>query len=164
MRITTNTNRRITNGSNHHFFSRAQNRKNSRKTVHMNVHKIAANQDPVEFKFAGKRRRGASKHAVQRTVVTNAAGTKISNCDPGGVSLTNHHETCLSLGTGRSCILTPQVIDGHNVEITLPVESRTNNGKIHDLFIRQVVTRSGKSFEVAADDYNFSLTPDGTSK
>ena len=101
---------------------------------------------------------------MQSTVVTNAAGTQISNCDLGAVSLTNHYETCLSLGVGRSCILTPKVIDGHNVEITVAVESRTNNGKIHDLFITQVVTRSGKPFEVAVGDYNFSLTPDVTSE
>ena len=37
MRITASKSKRMTNGNNHHFFSRAQNRKNSRKTVHIEV-------------------------------------------------------------------------------------------------------------------------------
>jgi len=48
MRTTASTSRRTTNGINHHFFSRAQNRKNSRKTVHMNAEMLMAGLNAVE--------------------------------------------------------------------------------------------------------------------
>ncbi len=79
--------------------------------------------------------------------------------DLGEVTLTNHLETCVQLGAGRNCVLTPKVIDSHNVQITLAVQSKTAKGKIHDLSITQVVTRSGKPFEVAVGEFSFSMTP-----
>ena len=48
MRTTASASKRTTNGINHHFFSRAQKRKNSRKTVHMNADTIMAGRDSVE--------------------------------------------------------------------------------------------------------------------
>jgi hypothetical protein len=79
--------------------------------------------------------------------------------DLGAVMLTNHCETHVSLGPGKDCVLTPNVIDSHNVQITLTVESKKPNGKIHDLTITQVVTKSGQPFEVAVGAFSFSLTP-----
>ncbi len=79
--------------------------------------------------------------------------------DLGEVTLTNHLETCVQLGAGRNCVLTPKVIDSHNVQITLAVESKTAKGKIHDLSITQVVARSGKPLEVAVGSFSFSMTP-----
>jgi hypothetical protein len=79
--------------------------------------------------------------------------------DLGTITLTNHCETCVSLGPGKDCLLTPNVIDSHNVQITVAVESKKSNGKIHDLTITQVLTKSGKPFEVAVGAFNFSLTP-----
>lgn len=77
----------------------------------------------------------------------------------GEVTLTNHQETCVALGAGQSCRLTPKMIDRHNVQLTLAVESRSPKGKIHDLSITQVVTATGKPFEVAVGGFSFSLTP-----
>ena len=48
MRTTASTSKRTTNGISHHFFSRAQNLKNSLNTAHMNADKIAARLDSVE--------------------------------------------------------------------------------------------------------------------
>ena len=48
MRTTASASKRTTNGINHHFFSRAQNRKNSRKTVHMDAVKLVAGRNSVE--------------------------------------------------------------------------------------------------------------------
>jgi len=90
---------------------------------------------------------------------TNAAGLKLSDCDLGTVNLTNHFETCVLLGSGNDCVLTPNVIDSHNVQLTVTVESKKPNGKIRGLSITQVVAQSGKPFEVAVGDFNFSLTP-----
>jgi hypothetical protein len=79
--------------------------------------------------------------------------------DLGAVTLTNHQETCVALGAGQSCRLTPKMIDRHNVQLTLAVESKSPKGKIHDLSITQVVTATGKPFEVAVGGFSFSLTP-----
>ncbi|HEX4350452.1 MAG TPA: hypothetical protein VH251_08695, partial [Verrucomicrobiae bacterium] len=73
-------------------------------------------------------------------------------------------ETCVLLGPGRDCLLTPNVIDGKNVQLTVTVESKKPNGKIHDLSVTQVVAKLGSSFEVAVGDFNFSLTPNMTSE
>jgi hypothetical protein len=48
IRTTASTIRRTTNGSSHHFFSRAQNLKNSRKTLHMNADTLKAGRNSVE--------------------------------------------------------------------------------------------------------------------
>ena len=61
-------------------------------------------------------------------------------------------------------LLTPILIDSHKVQLTLAVESKNANGKIHDLSITQVITRSGKPFEVAVGGFSFSLTPNVTSE
>ena len=48
MRTTASMSKRTTNGSNHHFFSLAQNLKNSRKTLHMDADTIMARRNSVE--------------------------------------------------------------------------------------------------------------------
>jgi hypothetical protein len=102
--------------------------------------------------------------AMTQTTTTNAAGIKLSNCDLGMVNLTNHFETCVLLGPGRDCVLTPNMIDSKNVQLTVTVESKKPNGKIHDLSVTQVVTKLGKPFEVAVGNFNFSLTPNMASE
>lgn len=87
------------------------------------------------------------------------ADTNTVSRDLGAVTLTNHFETCVQLGAGKDCILTPKVIDSHNVQITLAVESKTASGKTHDLSITQIVAQSGKPLDVAVGDFNLSLTP-----
>ena len=87
------------------------------------------------------------------------AETNIVSRNLGELTLTNHCETCVSLGAGKDCLFTPKMIDSHNVQLTLAVETKNVKGKIHDLSITQVVTRSGKPFEVAVGDFSFSLTP-----
>ena len=49
MRMTASKSRSATNGRSHHFFSRAQNRKNSRNTVHMDDWMIRRASISVEF-------------------------------------------------------------------------------------------------------------------
>ena len=90
---------------------------------------------------------------------THSVTAKASGCDLGEVTLTNHCETCVPLGGGKDCLLSPRMIDSHNVQLTLTVESKTAAGKTHDLSVTQVVTRAGKPFEVAVGGLNLSLTP-----
>ena len=77
----------------------------------------------------------------------------------GDITLTNRAETVIQLGGGKDCILSPKVIDGRNVQITFALESRTQNGRIHDLSVAQIVTSSGKAVEIALGDFNLTLTP-----
>ncbi len=105
--------------------------------------------------------------AQQKTAATGlAAGTGGSKADTnsvprdlGTLMLTNHYETCVQLGAGKNCILTPKMIDRHNMQLTLAVESKTATGKMHDLSVTQVVTPAGKPVEVAVGDFSLSLTP-----
>jgi orotate phosphoribosyltransferase-like protein len=94
----------------------------------------------------------------------NPMAPKSSGQDLGEIALTNHYETCVSLGGGKNCILSPKMLDKENVQLTLTVESKTAAGKTHDMTITQVVTRAGKPVEVAVGDFNFSLTPSVTSE
>ena len=77
----------------------------------------------------------------------------------GDVALTNHLETCVQLGGGKNCIVSPRMLDSHNVQITFSLECRTNAGKIRELSVGQVVTTSGKSVEIALGNFNLTLTP-----
>jgi hypothetical protein len=61
MRTTASASKSTTNGISHHFFSRAQNRRNSRKTVHMDADMIMAGRDSVERQFKSANLRGASQ-------------------------------------------------------------------------------------------------------
>ena len=98
--------------------------------------------------------------ALAGVATTTSVVTKADGCDLGIVCLTNHFETCVPLGVGKDCILTPKMLDSHNVQLTLMVKSKTASGKTHDLSVTQVVIPSGKPFEVAVGDLNLSLTPD----
>ena len=102
--------------------------------------------------------------AASHVTTTNSAAMKGPGCDLGVVSLTNHYETCLPLGAGKDCILTPKMIDSHNLQLTLMVESKTAAGKTHDMSVTQVVARSGKLLEVAVGDFSLSLTPNVTTE
>jgi hypothetical protein len=100
----------------------------------------------------------------QATVVTNADGIKISSCDLGSVLLTNHYDTCVSLGANRDCLVTPVRIDRNNVQLTVTVESKNERGKVQNLSITQVMAKPGKAVEVAVGEYSFSLTPNLSSE
>ena len=80
----------------------------------------------------------------------------------GDISLTYHNETCLRLTTGESCTLTPKLLDKHNVQITLAVESKNDYGETHDFAVTQVVAQFGKPIEVAVGSLNLTFTPRAT--
>jgi hypothetical protein len=106
-------------------------------------------------------------HAFAATATTNSnfnfnsnpVAAKTTDCDLGEISLTNHYETCVLLGAGKDCVLTPKMIDSHTVQLTVKVESKTAAGKTRDLSVTQVITPSGKPFEVAVGGLSLSLTP-----
>ena len=96
-------------------------------------------------------------------LVAAATNNVISpNRNLGDISLTNHNETCLRLTTGESCTLTPKLLDKHNVQITLAVESKNDYGETHDFAVTQVVAQFGKPIEVAVGSLNLTFTPRAT--
>lgn len=81
------------------------------------------------------------------------------NQDLGELELTNHYETYVQLGGGKSCTIKPNALDHKNLQLTMALQSKSSDGKTTGLNVIQVVTRQGKSFEVAIGDMNLTLTP-----
>ena len=77
----------------------------------------------------------------------------------GDIALTNHYETCVQLGSGKNCILTPRMLDHHKLQITLAFQSKTATGKTSDLSVTRIMAKDGKPLEVAVGNFNLSLTP-----
>jgi len=77
----------------------------------------------------------------------------------GDISLTNHDETSFRLTSGENCTLTPKLLDSHNLQITLAIETKNDYGETHDFSVTQVVGQPGKPFEVAVDDIKVCFTP-----
>ena len=61
--------------------------------------------------------------------VTAIMTTNSPNRVLGEITLTNHNETSFQLPTGESCTFTPKMIDRHNVQLTLAVESKNDYGE-----------------------------------
>jgi len=77
----------------------------------------------------------------------------------GDIVLTNHFETCVFLGDGKSCILTPRVITREKFQITLRLESKTAVGQTSDLSVTRIIAKNGKPLEIAIGNENLILTP-----
>ena len=82
-----------------------------------------------------------------------------TNKNLGDLSLTNHFETCVDLGSGRSCTIKPTLMGHNNLQLTMAVESKNADGKIQDLSVVRVLAKAGKTFDVAVGDMNLTFTP-----
>lgn len=91
--------------------------------------------------------------------VANAVAVNSNDKNLGELSLTNHYETEVQLGAGKSCRIVPSAIDRRNIRLTMTLESKKANGRTEGLNVIQVVTRTGRPFEVAVGDMNLTLTP-----
>jgi hypothetical protein len=89
-----------------------------------------------------------------------AVSTPSSAKDLGELTLTNRYETCINLGAGRSCTITPKLLDRNSLQLTMALQSKQANGKTAGLIITQVITRPGQPFEVAVGDIDITLTPE----
>ena len=96
------------------------------------------------------------------TVAANPSPTVVTPGnvkDLGELALTNRYETCVNLGAGRSCTITPKLLDRDSVQLTMTLQSKQANGKTAGLIVTQVTTRLGKPFEVAIGDMDITITP-----
>jgi hypothetical protein len=101
----------------------------------------------------------AKKPSAQSVTAAEIVSQSTTNKNLGELSLTNHYETCVNLGAGKSCTIKPTLLGRSSLQLTMSLESKTPNGQIKDLSIVQVVTKTGKPFEVAVGNMNLTLTP-----
>jgi|GEM_PF-631431 hypothetical protein len=105
----------------------------------------------------------AQQQAAVSSIATSSKSSEPSgspnNKNLGELDLTNHYETCVNLGAGKSCTIRPNLIGHSNLQLTMSVESKNANGDTKDLSVVQVVTKAGKPFEIAVGDMNLTLTP-----
>ena len=102
--------------------------------------------------------KSTTAHKAAATVVATASGVS-TNRNLGELVLTNYYEAEVQLGAGKSCRITPKVIDRKNLQLTMALESKRIDGQMAGLSVTQVITRPGEPFEVAVGDMNFTLTP-----
>jgi hypothetical protein len=107
---------------------------------------------------SAKSKSPASQQPAHATSAPEVADSS-TNRNLGELELTNYYEACVQLGAGKSCRITPKIIDSDNLQLTMSLESKRADGRTTGLSVTQVVTRPGKSFEVAVGDMNLTLTP-----
>ena len=79
--------------------------------------------------------------------------------DLGMLQLTNHCETTIQLGAGKSCTITPHLINPQHLQLTMVLESKMPDGKTRGLDVMKVITRPDEQFEVDFGSLNLTLTP-----
>jgi hypothetical protein len=78
----------------------------------------------------------------------------------GELALTNHIETCVNLGAGKSCIITPTLLNNKNLQLVMALESKKLDGKTAGLSVVQVVAQLGQSFDISVGNLDITLTPE----
>ena len=101
----------------------------------------------------------APKNPPTSAAVAGAPTNPPASHNLGEITLTNHYETCVQLGDGKNCTLTPRMLDRHNSQITLAFQSKTAAGKTRDLSVTQIVAREGQRLEVVVGGFSLSFTP-----
>src|ERR1700733_15585520 len=97
--------------------------------------------------------------AAQHPAATASTANSHSK-DLGELSLTNHYETNIELGAGKSCTIKPNFLEHGDVQLTMALQSKDSKGQTAGLSVVQVTARTGKSCEVDVGDMNLTLTPE----
>lgn len=103
--------------------------------------------------------KGKSPVAQQHAPAVTETATATNDKNLGELDMTNDYETCVQLGAGESCRITPKAVDRGDLQLTVALESKNSDGETDGLSVVQVVAKSGKPFEVAVGDMNLTLTP-----
>jgi hypothetical protein len=98
-----------------------------------------------------------SQHAPVIIIATSSES--LTNKNLGELQLTNHYETCINLGAGKSCTIRPTLLDHASLRLTMSLESKNSQGGVKGLSVVQIVTKTGQPFEVAVGDMSLTLTP-----
>jgi hypothetical protein len=97
--------------------------------------------------------------AQQHAPVVAISPDSLTNKNLGQLQLTNHYETCVTLGAGKSCTIRPTLLNNSSMRLTMALESKNGSGGVKGLSIVQVVTKSGEPFQVAVGDMHLTMTP-----
>ena len=92
-------------------------------------------------------------------MIIATSSESLTNKNLGELQLTNHYETCVNLGAGKSCTIKPTLLDHASMRLTMALESKNSKGGIKGISVVQIVTKSGEPFEIAVGDMNLTLTP-----
>ena len=116
---------------------------------------------------------GCKKHPVEPVAEPTNAAPVITNTPPapvapvssrtrdlGVLQLTNHSETRIQLGGGKSCTITPHLIDPNRLQLTMVLESKMPDGKTRGLNIMKVVSKPDQQFEFDFGGMSLTLTPE----
>lgn len=106
-----------------------------------------------------KAKNPAAQSLTPAATLAAAASGSSTNKDLGTLEMTNHYETCVNLGAGRSCTIRPNRLDRASLQLTFSLESKDADGKVKDFSVVQVVGKKGKSIEVAVGSMNLTLIP-----
>jgi hypothetical protein len=106
---------------------------------------------------SSKNRTAQQQHAP--VVIIATSSESLTNKNLGELQLTNHYETCINLGAGKSCTIRPTLLDHASLRLTMSLESKNSSGGVKGLSVVQIVTKTGQPFEVAVGDMSLTLTP-----
>jgi hypothetical protein len=102
---------------------------------------------------------GCNKPAAPVSTALAGATAQSKIKDLGILQMTNNYETCLKFGTNRDARIIPRMLDRHNIQITLTVESKAPGGKVAGLSVVQMTGSAGQPFQISIGDTDFSFTP-----
>lgn len=111
----------------------------------------------MAISFAGFSGCTKSTAPVSNTPAGTVAQSKIK--DLGSLAMTNGYETCLKFGTNRMARIVPKMIDRHNVQITLTLESKGPDGRTSGLSVVQMTGNTEQPFQISIGNTDFSFTP-----
>jgi hypothetical protein len=107
--------------------------------------------------FSGCTKSAAPVASTKKAATAQAAPSMVK--DLGILQMTNHYETLVKFGPDRDCRIVPKMLDRHNVQLTLTVESKNHDGKTSGLSVVQLTGKTQQTFEISVGDTDFSFTP-----
>jgi hypothetical protein len=90
---------------------------------------------------------------------SNATVAQSKTMNLGVIQLTNHYETEIDLGKGKSCTIVPRLLDHRDLQLTLSFGSKNADGKPTGLCVTRVIAKSDKPFGVTVNDVDLTFTP-----
>ena len=107
--------------------------------------------------FSGCNKSAAPAASTKKAATEQTASSKVK--DLGILQMTNRYETCVKFGPDRDCRIVPKMLDRHNVQLTLTLESKNHDGKTSGLSVVQLTGKTEQTFEISVGDTDFSFTP-----
>lgn len=101
----------------------------------------------------------AKTPATSQATKTNVVAAQSKTTDLGVIQLTNHYETEINLGKGKSCTITPSLLDRHDLQLTLSFGSTDTEGRPTGLCVTRVVAEPDKPFDITVNDTDLTFTP-----